>query len=62
MNEAKCCKALKDNAGAISALERVIQLEPGHPDAHYKLASLYKELQRPDDAIREYRRHLEVSP
>lgn len=43
-------------------LEKAIELNPGHPEAHGALGLLLLRQGNVDEAIREYRTHLEVSP
>ena len=43
-------------------LERTVQMEPRHPEAHKDLAEILLSAGRRDDAMREYRIHMEVSP
>lgn len=51
-----------DDAAAATELETAIRLFPREPAAHRALAISYEKLGRAADAIREYRRYLELAP
>ena len=51
-----------DDAAAATELETAIQLSPREPAAHRALANSYEKLGRAADAIREFRRYLELAP
>ena len=51
------------NRDAIKAFERVVEMNPNHPDAYYRLGYMYEmDLLKKDEATGFYEKQLEVSP
>jgi len=57
-----CHFQLKEHEQAIRCFEKVIRLDPGSAIDYANIASNYRDMQRPADAIRYYRRALEIDP
>jgi len=57
-----CHFQLKEHAQAIQCFETVIRLDPGSAIDYANIASNYRDLGRPADAIRYYRMALEIDP
>ena len=57
-----CHFQLKEHEQAIGCFERVIRLNPGSAIDYANIASNYRDLNRPEDAIRYYRMALEIDP
>jgi ribosomal protein S12 methylthiotransferase accessory factor len=57
-----CHFQLKEHAQAIRCFENVIRLDPGSAIDYANIASNYRDMGRPDDAIRYYRMALEIDP
>ena len=60
---AKLLIDMNQSAKAIALLEQTVQLEPTNATAHYRLATLYREARRADDAKREvdlYRKYKDM--
>jgi ribosomal protein S12 methylthiotransferase accessory factor len=57
-----CHFQLKEHEQAIRCFENVIRLNPGSAIDYANIASNYRDLDRPDDAIRYYRMALEIDP
>ena len=52
----------ENNAEQQKLLERTVSLNPQHPEAHRYLAQILLEQGRLDEAVKEYKLHLQVSP
>lgn len=51
------------NRDAIRAFEQVVEMDPDHPDAYYRLGFMYEyDLLKKDDAIEFYEKQLAVNP
>lgn len=57
-----CHFQLKEHAQAIQCFETVIRLDPGSAIDYANIASNYRDMGRPADAIRYYRMALEIDP
>jgi choline-sulfatase len=62
MGAARALARKDDREGAVAAIRAVIAEDAGIIDAHTALAGWLRELKRPDEAIAEYRRTLEIDP
>lgn len=52
----------KDEAKRVPLLERTVELNPKHPEAHKDLAEVLVKQGKADEAARRFRRHLEANP
>ena len=59
-NLGRALQASGNLSGAIVAYERAITLAPGEPDFQLSLAFAYETAQKPAEAVRVYRRYLEL--
>ena len=57
-----CHFQLKEHEQAIGCFEKVIRLDPGSAIDYANIASNYRDLNRPEDAVRYYRMALEIDP
>ena len=57
-----CHFQLKEHEQAIGCFEKVIRLDPGSAIDYANIASNYRDLDRPEDAVRYYRMALEIDP
>lgn len=62
LEKAERALAEKDYRGAAAALEEFIAVEPASAYVHFQLGYTYTALDRPEDAVREYRRATELDP
>lgn len=62
LNLSRSLKSVKRPARAAEVLASVIKLQPDHPAAHQKRASLLRSLGRKEEALAELRQHLRLHP
>ncbi len=58
--ESKVHQAMGDDKAALAALEKAVDLDSGFPEAWYRLASVYEQVGRHEDALRARRRFREL--